>query len=157
MRRVKKIVCDEDGAELVEFAAAATAFFMLIFLIIEFSLGLYSDNFVAMAAQEGTRYAMVRGADWTTSCASATSFDCQASSDNVKSYILAQPHGGVTLTTSDITVNWLTTTADGGTCVAQYTQGCRVQVTINYPFQLNIPFFSPTIQLSSTSIATIQN
>lgn len=115
MRRVKKRICEEDGAELVEFAAAATIFLTLIFGIIEFSLALYSDNFIAMAAQQGSRYAMVRGADWTSSCASVSSFDCQATTANVQNYILAQPHGGVNLAASNITVTWLTTTATGGT------------------------------------------
>jgi len=156
MRRVKKLVCQEDGAELVEFAAAATIFLTLIFGIIEFSLGLYADNFVATAAQQGTRYAMVRCSDWTSACATASSFDCQATAANVQSYILSQAHPGLNLTASNITVTWLTTTASGSTCV-QYAQGCQVEVTVNYPFQPNIPFFTSSIQLSSTSIETIQN
>jgi Flp pilus assembly pilin Flp len=75
MRSVKSLVCDEDGAEVVEFALAAMIFFTLIFGIIEFCLVIYAGNSVAIAAQQGTRYAMVRGSDWTSSCASVSSYD----------------------------------------------------------------------------------
>jgi len=145
MRRVKSLVCDEDGAELVEFALSATIFFTLIFGIMEFCLVIYADNFVAIAAQQGTRYAMVRGSDWTSSCAA-----------DVQNYELSLAHPGLNLEASNITVTWLTTTAAGSACT-KYSQGCQVEVTVSYPFQLNIPFFSTSIPLSSTSIATIQD
>jgi Flp pilus assembly protein TadG len=155
MRRVKSLVCDEDGATLVEFALAATIFFTLIFGIIEFCLVIYASNSVAIAAQQGTRYAMVRGSDWTSSCASVSSYDCQATAADVQNYILGQA-GGPNLEASNITVTWLTTTAAGSTCT-QYSQGCQVEVKVSYPFQLSIPFFSTSIALSSTSIETIQD
>ena len=157
MRRVKSLVCDEDGAELVEFALSATIFFTLIFGIMEFCLVIYADNFVAIAAQQGTRYAMVRGSDWTSSCATTTSYGCKVTSPtDVQNYVLSLPHPGVNLVASNITVTWLTTTAAGSACT-KYSQGCQVEVTVSYPFQLNIPFFSTSIPLSSTSIATIQD
>jgi Flp pilus assembly protein TadG len=156
MRRVKSLVCDEDGAELVEFALAATIFFTLIFGIIEFCLVIYAGNCVAIAAQQGTRYAMVRGSDWTSSCASVSSYGCKATKLDVQNYELGLAHPGLNLTASNITVTWLTTTAAGSTCT-QYSQGCQVEVKVSYPFQLNIPFFSTSITLSSTSIETIQD
>jgi Flp pilus assembly protein TadG len=156
MRRVKVIACEEEGSEILEFAVAATIFLTLFFGIIEFSLALYTENFIAMAAQQGTRYAMVRGSDWTGTCASVTSYGCQATAANVQNYILSKAPGGVNLTASDITVTWLTATATGSAC-NQYSQGCQIKVAVSYPFQLHIPFFSPTIQLSSTSIETIQD
>ena len=73
MRRLKRLIRDEEAAELVEFALAAGIFFTLIFGIIEFCLAIYAGSFVAFAAQQGTRYAMVRGSDWTGSCASTSS------------------------------------------------------------------------------------
>lgn len=156
MRRVKSLVCDEDGAEIVEFAFAATIFFAFMFGIIEFSLVIYAGNFIAVAAQQGTRYAMVRGSDWTSNCASVSSYGCKASQSDVQNYILAQAHPGINLTTSNIVVTWPTTTAGGSACT-QYSQGCQVQVKVSYSFPLNIPFFSTHIPLSSTSIETIQD
>jgi len=118
---------------------------------------MYTGSFEAMAAQQATRYAMVRGSDWTTSCASVSSFGCKASAANVQNYVLSLAHPGINLTASNIAATWLTTTATGGTCL-QYSQGCQVEVTVSYPFQVNIPFFpSVSIPLSSTSIETIQN
>lgn len=156
MRRVRSLVWDEDAAEIVEFALAAAIFFMLIFGIVELCLGIYAGNFVAMAAQQGTRYAMVRGSDWNRPCPSVSSFSCSATATDVQNYVMGLTHPGITLTASNITVTWLTTTATGSAC-AQYSQGCQVKVTVNCPFQLNIPFFSASIPLSSSSIETIQN
>jgi Flp pilus assembly protein TadG len=156
MRRFKRLFGHEHGAEIVEFALAGTFFFTLLFGIIQFCMVLYADGFVAFAAQQGTRYWMVHGSDWKSSCASATSYGCKASATNVQNYILALPHPGLSLTTSNITATALTTTATGSACV-QYSQGCQVEVQVTYTFQLNLPFYSPNIPVSSTSIETIQN
>jgi Flp pilus assembly protein TadG len=156
MQRLKSLVGNEDAAEIVEFALAATVFLTLLFGIIEFCMVLYAGGFVAYAAQEGTRYWMVRGSDWTTACSTTTIYGCKASASNVQNYILSLPHPGLSLVASDITATALTTTATGGSCV-QYSQGCQVQVQVTYTFQLNIPFYSPNIPVSSTSIETIQD
>jgi len=156
MRRLQSLVCDEDAAELVEFALAATIVFMLILGIIQFSLVMYTGNFVATAAQQGTRYAAVRGSDWTSPCASANSYSCAATAADVQNYVLGLTHPGINLTASNVTVTWLTTTATGSTCT-QYSQGCQVEVKVSYTYPLNIPFFSASIPLSSTSIETIKD
>jgi Flp pilus assembly protein TadG len=157
MRRLKSLVGDEDAAEIVEFALAATFFFTLIFGIVEFCMVMYAGSFVAYAAQQGTRYAMVRGSDWTTGCASSpTPYGCQAAASDVKSYVMSLPHPGLNLTTDNISVPPMTTTASGAACV-QYSQGCQVKVQVNYTFQMGIPFVPASIPLSSTSIETIQN
>jgi Flp pilus assembly protein TadG len=157
MRRVKSLASDEDGAELVEFALSATILFAMIFGIIQFSLLMFAGNFVAIAAQQGTRYAMVRGSDWTIPCAAVSSYDCEVNTPTmVQNYILSQPHPGLNLKASNITVTWPTTTASGATCV-QYSQGCQVEVKVSYPFKLSIPLFSASFPLTSTSIETIQD
>lgn len=156
LRGVKSFLFQEDGAELVEFAFAAVTFFGLLIGIIEFSMAIYTGNYVEIAAQQGTRYAMVRGSDWTSSCASMSSYDCQATAADVQNYILGQAHGRLNLAASNITATWLTTTAAGSSC-KQYSQGCQVEVTVSLPFKLATPFFSTSIPFSSTSIETIQN
>lgn len=157
MRSLKSLVSDEAGNELVEFALAASLFFTMLFGIIAFCMLMFASSFLAFAAQQGTRYAMVRGSDWTSACASATSYGCQASTANVQNYILSLNHPGINLKASDITVTWLTTTASGSVCT-QYSQGCQVKVKVSYTFGLNIPFIPATsIPLSSTSIETIQD
>ena len=55
---------DESGAAMVEFAVVAALFFIpLIFGIIEFGRVVWAKNMVTAAAREGTRYAVVHGAD----------------------------------------------------------------------------------------------
>ncbi len=57
---------DESGAAMVEFAVVAALFFIpLVFGIIEFGRVVWAKNMVTAAAREGTRYAVVHGADKT--------------------------------------------------------------------------------------------
>ena len=161
MRRLKSFVCDEGGQGLVEFACAATVLFILIFGIIQVCLVIYTGGFVAYAAQQGTRYWMVRGSDWTSTCATASSYGCQASTDNVKNYILNLQHPGINMAAAIITPTALGTKADGttaGCTTTPYIQGCQVKVVVTYTFSLNIPFIpAASIPLTSTSIETIQD
>ena len=63
---MRKFVRDESGAAMVEFAVVAALFFIpLIFGIIEFGRVVWAKNMVTAAAREGTRYAVVHGADNT--------------------------------------------------------------------------------------------
>ncbi len=156
MRRVKRLVSDEDGSELVEFALASTIFFMLLFGVIEFCLVLYAGGFVAYAAQQGARYAMVRGGDWTGTCTSINSYACKTTTALVTSYVTSIPHPGLGATNVTVTPTWLTTTAIGGACT-QYAQGCQVQVKVSYTFKLQIYKFTGSIPVGSTSIETIQD
>jgi Flp pilus assembly protein TadG len=161
MRSLRSIVCDEDGVSLVEFAIAAGVFFTLIFGIIELCWAIYTGCFVAYAAQHGSRYAQVRGSDWTNACASASSRACQASEGNVQDYVLSLPHPGINLKSSDISVSWPGTTAGASaSCTAAHShaQNCQVRVRVSYTFSLKIPGVpAASIPLSSTSIETIQN
>ena len=52
---------DDRGANLVEFALASTIFFMTIFGVLGFGVAVWRYNMVADLAQEGARWAAVRG------------------------------------------------------------------------------------------------
>ena len=55
---------DESGTAMVEFAVVAALFFIpLVFGIIEFGRVVWAKNMITAAAREGTRYAVVHGAD----------------------------------------------------------------------------------------------
>jgi Flp pilus assembly protein TadG len=160
MRKLKSLIGDDEASELVEFALAVGIFLTLIFGIIGFSLAIYAGSFVAFAAQQGTRYAMVRGSDWTGSCASLSSYGCNATASNAQNYILSLQHPGINLKASNITVTWPGTTAAGasaGCATVPNGQGCQVNVNVSYTFNLGIPHFVVGIPFSSTSIETIQN
>jgi Flp pilus assembly protein TadG len=131
-------------------------FFTLIFAVIEFCIVMFAGNFVATAAQAGSRYAMVRGSDWSTACASVTQVGCQASTADVQNFVLSLAHPGMNLTASNITVTPLTTKTNGTACVA-WAQQCRIQVKVSYTYQVNLLVASVAIPLSSTSIETIQD
>jgi Flp pilus assembly protein TadG len=57
----KRLGIDETGSSLVEFALSSTVLLMAIFGVLDCSCALYADHYVANAAREATRYAMVRG------------------------------------------------------------------------------------------------
>ncbi|MGA9070815.1 MAG: TadE/TadG family type IV pilus assembly protein [Terracidiphilus sp.] len=165
MRGLKRFVGNEDGAELLEFALAATMFTMMLFGVMQFSLGVYAANQCAIDAQLGARYAMVHGSDWANACATTTSVGCYTAADGsgVKAYILSLPHPGPGFTgaNNQIVVTPLTTTVDGVSCVA-WSRGCRVEVNVKYIFGINLPIFPQGWNaLSATfkgdSIETIQD
>jgi len=53
---------DRCGATLVEFALASTVFLLTLFGTIEFGIAIWRYNMVSDLAQEGARWASVRGA-----------------------------------------------------------------------------------------------
>ncbi|MEP7305997.1 MAG: TadE/TadG family type IV pilus assembly protein [Acidobacteriota bacterium] len=57
----RRFVRDEGGQELVEFALASLVFLMTIFGTLEFGLAVWQYNMVSNLAQEGARWASVRG------------------------------------------------------------------------------------------------
>ena len=63
-RVIRKIIRDEMGSEMLEFALSATIFFTIVFGIADMCRAMYAWNFASFAAQQGARYAMVRGATW---------------------------------------------------------------------------------------------
>jgi Flp pilus assembly protein TadG len=70
----RRFAREEHGDSLVEFSIAISVLLMVVFGVIDCSRALYTYHFVSYAAAEGARYAMVRGGDWPSSCASATSY-----------------------------------------------------------------------------------
>jgi Flp pilus assembly protein TadG len=165
MQRLKSLICDEDASELVEFSVSAAIFFTLMLGVIEICIAAYASSFVSYAAQKGTRYAMVRGSDWSAACTTASSYGCyveQANGNLLQNYILSLPHPGLNFTSSNsnITVTWPGTAAGASatcTSTAPYAQGCQVQVTVSYTYQVRLPIYSIPIHLTSTSTETIQD
>ena len=77
MRRIaRRFVNAESGQALVEFALGALLFFTVLFGTIEFGLAVWRYNMVSNLAQEGARWASVRGS--TSSPPATSSLDVQA-------------------------------------------------------------------------------
>ena len=80
-------IAREEGATTVEFAVVLVVLMTFLFGIMEFGRALYTYHFLSEVAREGTRYAMVRGSTYTASCATTTTFGCEATAANVTSYV----------------------------------------------------------------------
>lgn len=140
-------------------------FFALLFGVIQVSWAVYSYHYVANAAHEGARYAMVRGGSWIPSCdgsvagAGYGNSQCQATIADVQQWVASRSFPGVNITTNDVCVEYFSSvpTSTSKTCTmgSNYTnneQGDVVQVTVTYPFVLSVPLLpGRTIHMSSTS------
>jgi Flp pilus assembly protein TadG len=146
---------EQTGSALVEFASSAILLFTLVFGILECSRAVYVYHFVASAAQEAARYAMVRGASWSSSCASYTSFNCTATTATVTSFVQAEAPAGVTKANLTVNTSWPGKDATGASCSSN-TVGCLVLIKVTYPFSFASPLVSQTtLSLSSSAEVTI--
>jgi Flp pilus assembly protein TadG len=141
----KRFLREECGGTIVEFAISAVLLFASFFGIMDFARALYAYHFVSYAAQEGSRYAMVRGNDWSGACASATSYGCTASSANITSYVQGLATMGISSGNITATPSWPQLNADDSssgcsTTPTQNSQGCLVKVKVSYAFHFIMPF-----------------
>lgn len=151
----------ERGSAILETALSAIILLCFIFGIMEVALAAYSYHFISEAAREGARYAIVRGSTAGTgaACASYSSSYCNASADNITSYIQNINFPGIDPAKMTVTSTWASY-ASGSTCPASpspcNSPGNQVNVTVQYNFPLSIPFVpSSTIAMSSTAAMII--
>lgn len=134
----------DEGQTLVE--TAACMFLLLAFMVgtIVTGMTLYSYNFVAESARDGSRYAMVHG----SSCSG-----CIATNASVQTYIQGLAYPGIN--SADLTA--VTTWPDTGASCTPSSSPCNnpgnnVKVVVTYQLPWNFPLIpSNTITLSSTS------
>lgn len=128
----------ERGSTLVEFALVFIVLMLMMFGVIDFARALYTYHFVANAAREGTRYAIVRGA----TCNPALS-GCEAESLNsIPSYVQGLSTGiGIDPSLVSVTATWPgpPSTPNGTTNCTNDQPGCLVQVQVTYPFKFIFP------------------
>ena len=58
---------EDSGNAMVEFAFSVSILLLLLFGILDLCRAVYVNHFVAGAARDGSRYAMVRGSAWNGS------------------------------------------------------------------------------------------
>lgn len=151
----------ERGSALLEFALAGGVMLLCVIGFLEFAFAVYTYLFVASAAQQGARYAMVHGAHWgTTTCTSTSSFECNATSADVQNYVRSLANPAITASSLTVSTSWPGKNIDGtsaGCAAAANSPGCEVTVEVSYPFGLSIPFMAnSTLTLTSTSEMAIQ-
>jgi Flp pilus assembly protein TadG len=130
----------ERGSSLVEFGLVTFLLVMVLGGVVEMCrmVLVYSD--VAQAARAGVRYAIVHGSD---NLADTTAIQMKA-----KNFLSSAP---VNMANAGLTVS--VSYPDTGSCKLP---GCRVQVTVTYPYDPFVSYFPwGTINLSSTSQGVI--
>jgi Flp pilus assembly protein TadG len=149
----------ERGSVLVEFAVSAILLFMLIFGIMDFSRALYIQHFVANAAREATRYAMVRGSSWSSTCSTSNVFACKTNASDVSSFVKQMAPAGVDTASLSVSTTWPGSSSGGTSCSTakgKNSAGCAVKVTVAYNFKFVLPLVLENgLKLSSTSEMTI--
>jgi Flp pilus assembly protein TadG len=129
----------ERGDSLVEFALTIPILLTFLLGLTEMCLGYYTYEWISEAAREGTRYAIVRGANCETSAGAS----CEATASDVNTYVtsIGLPNlGGGTMIAN--------TTYPDGDEVSPH----RVKVVVTYTFPYKIPWVtSSNISLTSTS------
>lgn len=154
-----RLLRDDSGSEAVEFALASCIWMAISFMVMYVSFALYAAHFVANAAQEGARYASVRGSSWSNASCSANVLDCTASSGDVSSYVTSEAPPGLSTSSMTVATSWPGTTPSGTTCDTadgSNSPNCIVKVTVSYNFSFPLPFITNSQRLfSSTSQMTI--
>jgi Flp pilus assembly protein TadG len=121
------------GAAAVEFAIVAPLFFLLVFGMVEFGRMVMIQQVITNASREGARKAVLDG----------------ASSSSVKSAVVTyMANGGVTIATSNVTID----PSDPTTAAA----GSPVTVTVSVPFSqvswLPSPMFLGGRQMTASTV-----
>lgn len=152
---------------MVETAFSLLILIGLLLAVIEGSMAVYSYHYLANAAHEATRYAIVRGGDWATSCDGNStagsgygSSMCTASPSDIANYVANRNFPGIRLTASNVCVQYFSSvpaspsarcTASTGAITANVA-GDVVQVTIIEPFTFFLPGIGTyNYNLASTS------
>ena len=164
--RIAKFTGD-DGGSLVEMAICCMVLMPLMFGVIQFSLAFYAYHFVADAAREASRYAMVRGGlscnntpNLSNAC-STNGSSTGVTSAQIQTYVqqLGLPMAGQ-LTAS---TTWYSYSADANghatwaVCATPCpVPGNQVKVTVTDNFPLAIPYWkSLRVPITSTSTMVI--
>jgi Flp pilus assembly protein TadG len=167
-QKLLRLVREEGGVQLVEFAMTAVILITLLFGVFNWMFGMYALHFTTYAAQQGTRFAIVRGHTWskntTTNCSTSAPpsftlpYNCTASSTDIQNYVQSLVTPGINFNNVSINTTssyvWPGQTPDGTTtpCATNAnSQGCLVKVTVSYTFNF-LPFAKGTsMPISATS------
>lgn len=161
---------DQQGSALVEVALTTLPLLMLIFGVIEMSMAMYNFHYLANAAHEAARYAIVRGGSWSTNCDGSgstgsgySSSQCAASTTDIANYVANRGYPGINIAASNVCVQYFSsvpskssTSCTTSTGTLANSPGNIVEVRIRVPYQIAIPGLPTyTWNLQSTSLMVI--
>ena len=137
----------QAGSAILEGALTITAFFMMIFGILDFGRMLWIYNTMGYIAREGSRYAMVRGINATT----------PATSSSIQTFAAARAIGldpaAITITSTWTPVGYVPLFGATANKV-----GDKVKVQASYTFTTIVPYIPfASVNLKSDSTAYIRN
>jgi Flp pilus assembly protein TadG len=160
MRTLCRFIEDESGSSVVETAFSLTLLLMTILGVVYFAEALYTYQFVSYAAQQGTRYAIVRGGSWGSAvCTSTTTLGCNATASDITTYVQSLTPPGMNASNLVVSTTWPGEAVNGSTagCTTANSQGCLVKVQASYPFSFVAPFLSSaSLSFSGASEEAIQ-
>ncbi len=152
----------ETGSSLLEFALSVPVLFMMLIGFCQMCIAIYTNFCITEMARDTARWASVRGSN---SCADAPSMtDCDATATQIQAKALQNPYPGIVPSKLSVSTAWLQASSTNGVTWSACTQssaicnapGNAVQVTLDYPFPIQIPFASSfTPDFKSTSQVVI--
>jgi len=146
---LRKKANEETGQSLIEFALSGLFLVTLLLGVVEIGRLVLVYTTVANAARAGARYAIVHGSDSLATTAQVQTV--------VKNFLSAAP---MNTAAAGLSIN-ITCSSDAGTTYAACTvanakPGCRVKVSVNYPYDPFLRYFPwGTINLGSTTQGVI--
>lgn len=167
METKRKGLRNEEGAAMVETAISSAVLLSVLIGMAQLFMALYGYHYVAYAAREGTRWAMVRGSECSVDSASMPY--CGAAGADIQSHVQGLGFPGIDATKVTATAKWMTASQPTPTSPTTWTvcstdtvgTGCNapghmVVVDVTYAYPLNIPFVSNTsVSMTSTSSMVI--
>ena len=160
-------VLEERGSALVEFAVTVPLLVSLLFGVLECMYAMYAYHYTAYAAQQGARFAMVRGSTASQNIATPCStsappnftmvYVCESASSDVQNYVRSL--GAINPNRLTTSTTWPGQTPSGATapCTGSNkvdSKGCLVKVTANYTFDFVpfLPFTGLTLHATSEKV-----
>ena len=149
----------ERGSTLIEFGLVIIVLLMFIFGIIDMGRFLFAYHWVANTAREATRFAIVRGANCSSSQGNGIYGECPAQitqfvQDSAAANSIPQQNLIITPVYNPNPTRACLQSSDG----TFDTPGCVVEVTITYPFKFIFPLLpTGTYNITSSSQMLITN
>lgn len=129
MKNARNRAKREKGSAILEGALTLTVTLMMLFGIIEFGRATFAYNQVAYLAQDGARYASVRGSTSTTPATAAS----------IQSYV---QNSAVAIGSPTVTTTWQNNSN---------VPGNWVQVRVSYPMTFVAPYMPNSLTLAAAA------
>lgn len=136
----------QEGQALVEFALVGGVFLLLVFAMIDAGRGVWNYNTLSQATREGTRYAIVHGADSSDPSGPGSVHYSPPSSDEKVTETVEKFSGGLNNSRLTVESDWI----DGSN-----QAGNRVKVTSEYEFEPTFNFLG-VLSFTMTSSSTME-